>query len=164
VAGSACGRPLVKELGVSAGRACAHSRRMTNRALVEQDLTHSIIGAFYEVYKTLGFGFLEQVYSLALERELVARSHHVARELHVRVIYKGEDLCTQRIDMVVDDKVVVEIKSTYHLHPSADRQLYSYLRASSFEVGLLLHFGRQASFYRLFCPHKGRAPAVKGAG
>lgn len=126
---------------------------MTRRILVEQELTHSIIGAFYEAYRTLGFGFLEQVYSLALERELVARGHRIARELGVQVMYKGEHLCTQRVDMVVDEKVIVEIKSTYQLHPSADRQLYSYLRASNLEVGLLLHFGRQASFYRLFCPN-----------
>ena len=127
---------------------------MAKTSLAEEQLTHSIIGAFYEVYRNLGFGFLESVYALALERELVARRHRVARELSVRVLYKGEELCTQRLDMVVDDKVVVEIKSTYQLHPSADRQLYSYLRASSLEIGLLFHFGREASFYRLFCPNK----------
>jgi GxxExxY protein len=102
------------------------------------------------VYKSLGFGFLEHVYILALERELLARNHRVARELSVRVMYKGEELCAQRIDMVVDDKVVVELKSTFHLHPSADRQLYSYLRSTNLEVGLLLHFGREAKFYRSY--------------
>jgi GxxExxY protein len=124
---------------------------MPRTNLTEQRLTRSIIGAFYEVYKQLGFGFLEHVYILALERELLARGHRVARELSVRVMYKGDLLCTQRIDMVVDDKVIVETKSTFHLHPSADRQLYSYLRASNLEVGLLLHFGRDAKFYRSYC-------------
>jgi GxxExxY protein len=123
---------------------------MSKVSLVEERLTHSIIGAFYEVYRTLGFGFLEHVYTLAMERELIARNHRISRELSVRIMYKGEELCTQRIDMVVDDKVVVEIKSTFHLHPSADRQLYSYLRASNLEVGLLLHFGREAKFYRSY--------------
>jgi GxxExxY protein len=102
------------------------------------------------VYRTLRFGFLEHVYALAMERELIARDHRVCREFGVRIMYKGEELCTQRIDMVVDEKVVVEIKSTFHLHPSADRQLYSYLRASNLEVGLLLHFGREAKFYRSY--------------
>ena len=133
-----------------------HPRQVTRHTLVEQQLTESIIGAFYEVYKTLGFGFLEQAYSSALERELVARGHRVAREVGVRVMYKGEELCTQRLDMVVDEKVVVETKSAYHPHPSADRQLYTYLRASNLEVGLLLHFGREPSFYRRFCPNRVR--------
>jgi GxxExxY protein len=123
---------------------------MTKAALAEEQLTQSIIGAFFDVYNSLGFGFLEHVYVLALEREVLAREHRVAREVSVRIMYKGEELCTQRLDMIVDDKVVVETKSTYHLHPSADRQLYSYLRASNLEVGLLLHFGRRANFYRLF--------------
>ncbi|MFN2567140.1 MAG: GxxExxY protein [Gemmatimonadaceae bacterium] len=135
--------------------------------LAEERRTHSIIGAFFDVYNTLGFGFLEHVYVLALERELLARGHRVAREMSVRVMYKGEELCTQRIDMVVDDTVVVETKSTFDLHPSAQRQLYSYLRASNLEIGLLFHFGREAKFYRLFCrktrlPETATAPAYEG--
>ena len=134
---------------------------MPGQSLVEEQLTHSIIGAFYEVYKSLGFGFLENVYTLALEHEIEGRGHRVARELPVRVLYKGRELCTQRLDMVVDGKVIVEVKSTYHLHPSADRQFYSYLRASNLEVGLLLHFGRQASFYRLFCANTRARPLTR---
>ena len=122
---------------------------MNKEELLEKELTRSIIGAFYRVYRTLGYGFLEHVYVLALERELRARGHQVAREMSVDIIYDGEELCTQRLDMVVDGKVVVETKSTYDLHPAARRQLYNYLRASRLEVGLLLHFGREPEFYRL---------------
>ncbi|MDP9177097.1 MAG: GxxExxY protein, partial [Gemmatimonadota bacterium] len=86
------------------------------RQLVEQELTKSIIGAFYEVYNTLGFGFLEHTYVMALERELRARGHHVAREASVRIMYKGEELSYQRLDMIVDGKVIVETKSTLELH------------------------------------------------
>ncbi len=150
----------MRAFGRKAPRTCSHSSRMPAGTLVEEELTHSIIGAFYEVYNTLGFGFLEQVYAHALEWELVGRNHRVARELSVRVVYKGVNLCTQRIDMVVDERVIVEIKSTYRLDPSADRQLYSYLRASRFEVGLLFHFGKEASFYRLYCPN---TPAARPA-
>lgn len=123
-------------------------------SLVEEQLTRSIIGAFYNVYRTLGFGFLESVYTTALERELLARNHHVGREVNVRVMYQGEQLCTQRVDMVVDEKVIVETKSTYLLHPAAQRQLYNYLRATNIEIGLLLHFGREPEFYRLFSPDR----------
>jgi GxxExxY protein len=124
---------------------------MARGPLVEETLTHSIIGAFYNVYNALGFGFLEHVYVLALERELLSRGHRVAREVSVPVMYEGEELCTQRLDMIVDDRVVVETKSTFDLHPAAQRQLYNYLRATNLEVGLLLYFGRKPEFYRLMC-------------
>jgi GxxExxY protein len=119
--------------------------------LIEETLTHSVIGAFFEVYNTLGFGFLEHLYVMALERELKARGHRVAREVWVRVIYKDDELGIQRIDMIVDNKLVVETKASSRLHESATRQLYNYLRATNLEVGLLLHFGTKASFYRQIC-------------
>src|SRR5688500_7549111 len=71
--------------------------------LIEEALSSSVIAAFYEVYNNLGYGFLEHVYSLAMERELIARGHKVARELGVLVWYKGEELTWQRLDMVVDE-------------------------------------------------------------
>jgi GxxExxY protein len=72
---------------------------VTKQALVEERLTGSIIRAYYDVYNTLGFGFLENVYVLALERELIARKHRVAREINVRVVYKGQELCMQRLSL-----------------------------------------------------------------
>jgi len=122
--------------------------RMHREPLIEGLLTQSVIGAFYEVYNTLGFGFLEHIYVLAMERELRNRGHRVAREVGVRVTYKGEYLGTQRIDMIVDDKLIVEIKSTYQLHGFSIRQIYSYLRGTNLEVGLILHFGPEPKFYR----------------
>jgi GxxExxY protein len=108
-----------------------------------------VIGAFFEVYNTLGYGFLEQVYVMALERELRARGHRVAREVGVRIKYKGEELALHRIDMVIDEKIVVETKSTQELHRTAERQVYNYLRATGYQVGLLLHFGPEPRFYRM---------------
>ena len=87
--------------------------------LVEVALTRSVIGAFFEVYNTLGFGFLERLYVRALERELLARGHQVARQVEIRILYKGEELGTQRLDLVVDNKLIVETKSTYELHRAA---------------------------------------------
>ena len=117
--------------------------------LLQEELTHSVIGAFYEVYNELGFGFLEHLYAVALERELLQRGHRVAREVNIEVMYKGEPLGTQRLDLVVDDVLVVEIKSTAQLHRAAPRQLLNYLRATRLEVGLLLHFGPEPKFYRV---------------
>ena len=122
---------------------------MTNTSLIESDLTHSIIGAFYDVYNGLGFGFVEHPYVLAMERELTRRGHRVSREVVVPLYYGGDFLCHHRLDMVVDEKVVVEAKSTYKLHEAAPRQVYSYLKATHLEIGLLLHFGPKPGVFRL---------------
>lgn len=122
---------------------------MRRHRLIYERLTHSVIGAFYEVYNTLGFGFLEDVYMTALEHELRARGHKVEREVIVIIRYKGRPIKRQRLDMLVDDKLIVEGKSTYELKKDATRQLYNYLKASDFNVGLFLHFGPQPKFFRL---------------
>jgi len=122
---------------------------MPRRPLIHHELTQSIIAAFYEVYNTMGFGFLEHIYMAALERELLARGHRVAREVWVTVFYKGEPLRKQRLDMVVDEKVTVEGKSTVELPKHALRQLQNYLFATDFQVGLVLHFGPEPKVHRL---------------
>jgi GxxExxY protein len=131
---------------------------MPRETLIAGELTESIIGAFYEVYNALGYGFLEHIYILALEHELLARGHRVAREVGVRIMYKGSELAMQRLDMIVDDTVVVETKSTEELHKSAARQLRNYLAASNYEVGLLLHFGLEAQFRRIISSNSRARP------
>ena len=121
---------------------------MQRQPLIHGLLTRSIIGAFYEVYNTLGFGFFEHVYSKAMEFELKARGHNVGREVWVPVYYKGSKLTRQRMDMVVDDKVIVENKSTVKIPESTPRQITSYLHATPIEVGLILHFGLEPRFHR----------------
>jgi GxxExxY protein len=122
---------------------------MLRGGLHDEALTGSVIGAFYEVYDVLGFGLLEPLYVAALARELNDRGHDVVRELTVEVIYKGEPIGCQRLDLVVDRRLVVEVKSTRILSPTATRQLYNYLHATQLEVGLLLHFGPEPQFYRV---------------
>lgn len=122
---------------------------MSRTELIQVGTTGDVIGAFFEVYNALGFGFLEHVYSLALERELMSRGRLVGREVSVPIFYKGDTITSQRVDMIVDERVVVEIKSTYVLPPAAKRQTLNYLRATNIEVALLLHFGPEAKFYRL---------------
>lgn len=131
---------------------------MALRPLQSEALTRSVIGAFFEVYNTLGFGFLEHVYLLAMERELRARGHGVAREVGVCITYKGEHLTFQRLDMIVDETLVVETKSSYELHPAARRQVFNYLRATRLEIGLLLHFGPEPKFYRLISSNSKQDP------
>ncbi len=71
----------------------------------------------------------------------------------MRVSYRGIDIGLQRLDLVVDDKLVVEIKSTEELHKAAVRQVYNYLRVSNLELGLLLHFGPDPKFDRVYAPN-----------
>ena len=116
---------------------------------IHGDLVHSIVGAFYDVYNYYkGHGLGEAIYTGALEYELIDRGHQVVRELALPVSYKGRHVAWQRLDMVVDTTVIVESKATERLSPGARAQIQSYLRATPFEVGLLLHFGPEPKFYR----------------
>ena len=124
---------------------------MTSQPLIEEELTSSAIGAFFEVYNTLGFGFLEHVYVRALEIELRRRGHRVGRQVGVQIMYKGEEIAYQRLDLIVNDTLIIEAKSTYDLRKGARRQVYNYLRATNLEVGLLFHFGPEPKFYRTIC-------------
>jgi GxxExxY protein len=118
---------------------------------LEEGLTYEINGAGFEVYNNLGYGLLEHVYVQALERELRSRDLRVSREYAARIFYKGQPLTTQRLDLVVDERVIVEVKASERLDPFASRQLFNYLCATSFEIGLLLHFGpRGLGRFRLF--------------
>lgn len=123
-------------------------------AMFEEALTRSVIGVLYDVHRALGFGFREHIYVLAMERDLVAKGHRVDREVPVMVYHRGEPLAAQTLDMLVDEKLILEIKATERLHPSATRQLFSYLSATDLEVGLLLHFGREPKFYRVICENR----------
>ena len=129
---------------------CASVHAMTI-GLIDEHLTGSAIGAFFSVYDTLGHGFLEHIYKAALERELRARGHDVAREVGVTVFYKGEELAHQRLDMLVDDRLVIEVKSKQEPPEIGRAQLLNYLRATNLEVGLLLNFGPKPSFKRVLC-------------
>ena len=129
--------------------------------LKRERTTGTVIGAFYEVYNTLGFGLMERFYSRALEREIRARGLPVERERCVPVTYKGEPLGLQRIDMLVDRRLVVECKSNFLLPVTAVRQVYNYLRCTGLELALLLHFGPAPKVYRVqWQPKPGRAWAA----
>lgn len=111
-------------------------------------LTRSVIGAFFEVYNSLGYGFVEHVYASALERELMGHEHHVGREVSVAISYKGEEIARQRLYMIIDNILVVELKAGAQLPPASLRQVFSYLRATRLQVGLLFHFGPKPAVKR----------------
>ena len=117
--------------------------------LLEEALTGQIIGAFFDVYNYHGFGFLEAVYHRSLLYELRARGFEVQSEPSFRVDYKGRFAGTFRPDLVVEGRVVVELKSTLALADSDLRQLVNALQASGIKVGLLLHFGAKPEHHRV---------------
>jgi GxxExxY protein len=126
--------------------------------------TRRVIGAFYEVYNTLGYGFLEAVYARALERELRARGLAVAREVLIQVCYKGSMVGVFRADLLVEQRLVVELKATHALVRADTAQLMNYLRGSGLGEGLLLHFGPEPGFRRVTLASRGAAPCESEKG
>jgi GxxExxY protein len=105
------------------------------------ELTYETIGAAIEVHRTLGPGLLESSYQECLCRELLLRGIAFRRELGLRLQYKGVQLDVgYRIDILVEDIVVVEIKAVEALAPIHDAQLLTYLRLGGWKVGLLINF------------------------
>ena len=118
----------------------------TDFAGVCADLTGKIINAAIEVHSELGCGLKEEAYEAALAWELLRRGHKVQRQVPCPVIYKGNVFCQddehpKRIDLLVDDKIVVELKAVCTRHPVFAAQCRTYLRMLNLPVGLVLNFG-----------------------
>lgn len=113
------------------------------------DLTHKIIGVFYDVYNELGFGFLESVYREALRLALTQTGLEVTTELPIPVHFRGELVGVFRADLVVNDAVLLELKSCEALARAHQSQTLNYLKATKIEVALLMNFGPTAQFKRL---------------
>ena len=108
--------------------------------LTEEALTYRIRGAIFEVSKQLGPGFLESVYQKALAIELQSAGLDVQTELPANIYYKHHLVGAHRLDLVVENRVVLELKAQAQLPPSAEPQLINYLRATGLPVGLLVNF------------------------
>jgi GxxExxY protein len=105
------------------------------------ELTEAIISAAIEVHRTLGPGLLESAYLACMKQELSLRGIPYAAEVPLPVVYKGEQLdCGYRLDLLVDNRVVVELKAIDALEAVHDAQIITYLRLGSWNVGLLINF------------------------
>jgi GxxExxY protein len=118
-------------------------------ALKHAEITDVVIGCFYDVYNELGHGFLESVYREAMIVALRSLALKVESEKSVQVYFRGERLAMFRTNLVVAEKVIVELKSARALEGIHQAQLLNYLKATSFEVGLLLNFGTRPQFKRM---------------
>jgi GxxExxY protein len=111
--------------------------------LVYEELSFNIRDALYHVHKSLGPGFREETYKRAAVRELGQRNLRVEREKPIDVYYSGQKIDTYRLDLVVEEKIIVELKSVEQLCPVHEAQLLSYLKASGMRVGLLVNMGSE---------------------
>lgn len=106
------------------------------------DLTERIIGAAMEVHRTLGAGFVEKIYEKALAVELGLLGIPYQRQLEVPVYYKEENVGDHRLDLLVDGKIVVELKSVSHILETHLAYTRSYMVATGMQIGLLINFGK----------------------
>lgn len=105
------------------------------------EITYEVRGAIYDVYKALGPGLLESVYEEALAFELAQRNLQVKRQLQVPILYKGNLLNTElRLDLLVENEIIVELKSVEEMKKVFAKQLLTYLRLMNKRVGLLVNF------------------------
>ena len=109
--------------------------------MTDNELTYEIRGAIFDVYNELGPGLLESVYEEALAFELEQRGLEVTRQMEVPILYKGNELkTTLRLDLMVNNQVIVELKSVEEMKPVFSKQLLTYLKLLDKRVGLLVNF------------------------
>jgi len=118
--------------------------------LEHKEITEQIIGASFEVFRELGYGFLERVYQQAMKVELELRGLKVEIEVDIEVQYKNQVVGNYRADILVNDCVLVELKVSPSIDSRDEAQLLNELKATGIKIGLLLNFGKQkAEFKRL---------------
>ena len=116
--------------------------------LLHKEITDKILKAFYNVYNTLGYGFLEKVYENAMLIELRKMGVNVQRQVPIKVYYEEQLVGEYYADLMVGDSVIVELKAAENLCEEHEFQLINYLKATELEVGLLLNFGKKPQFTR----------------
>lgn len=122
--------------------------------LLHKDLTDIILKTFYEVYNELGYGFLEKVYQNSLLIELRNKGLDVISQKKIKVFYKGNEVGEYYADLIVENKVVLELKAVEYIVNEFENQLLNYLRGTDCEVGLLLNFGKKPEFRRKIFENK----------
>ena len=109
--------------------------------MTENQISYQIRGAIFDVYNELGPGLLESVYEEAMVFELNKRGLSIQRQLEVPILYKGERLSTDlRLDLLVEDAVIVELKSVSELQDVHYKQLLTYLKLTKKKLGILVNF------------------------
>ena len=111
--------------------------------IVYKELSYTIIEACMEVHKILGPGFTEKIYEEAVIREIAQRSISFERQKLIEVSFKGDKIGEFRLDIVVDNKIILELKAVAELNSTFEAQLFSYLKATNLKLGILINFGKK---------------------
>ncbi len=122
---------------------------MENFTGKHSELTNKILYVFYRVYGELGYGFMESVYEEAMTISLNESSLRVHRQVPIPVWYHGKNIGDFKADLLVEEKVLLELKAVKDLNPAHAQQTLNYLRATNIEVALLLNFGGEPQVKRL---------------
>jgi GxxExxY protein len=128
--------------------------QLNSESLKHHELTEKVIGVFFDVYNELGHGFLESVYEEALAVALGEAGLEVQRQVPVPVWFRRRQIGDFKADLLVDNKVLLELKAARTIDLAHEKQLLHYLRATDIEVGLLLNFGTKPQFRRLVCENE----------
>ena len=118
-------------------------------SLLHQSIANTILKVYYEVYNELGHGFLEKVYQNAMYFELKARGLKVESQKEIKVYFKQQLVGEYYSDLIVENKVIIELKATEVLMNAHVAQTINYLKATPIEIGILLNFGSEPEFKRL---------------
>lgn len=116
--------------------------------LLHKEITEKIIKAYYKIYNTLGYGFLEKVYENAMAIELRNMGFEVKCQYPINVFYETEIIGEYYADIVINDIIVIELKASSSLLEEHECQLINYLKATEIELGLLMNFGKEAEYKR----------------
>ena len=114
---------------------------MPSPTIIEKELSYQIVQAAYEVFNALGPGFLEKIYEGAMQEELLQRKHKIERQKRVPVYFKGKQIGDHFLDLIVDGRVILELKATADVAPIHKQQALSYLKATGLELALIINFG-----------------------
>jgi len=116
--------------------------------MIEQKLSNQVIQCYYKVYNTLGYGFLEKVYENALYLELTNNGISCRRQCPIKVFYNEVIVGEYFADIIVEDRIILELKAAESLALEHEYQLINYLKATKIELGILLNFGLEPKFVR----------------
>ncbi len=125
-----------------------HNQTSSFMELKHREITEQVIGAYYDVYNDLGYGFLERVYQNALYFELLERGLKVEAQKSIKVYRNGRLIGNYYADLLINGVVIVELKAVATLTEAHEKQLVNYLKATNMEVGLLINFGLEPKFER----------------
>jgi len=128
------------------------------------ELTDMIIGVFYDVYNELGFGFLESVYRNSLRLALLEKGLSVEQEVAVSVFFRGQNVGDFRADLVVNEAILLELKTAEQIVAAHESQVLNYLRSTALELGIILNFGPKPQVRRLLLDNSRKHTKTYRAG